>query len=275
MGSNPTPSASGQLVATFDCHETAECGSQPNRGRVAPYRSEVQAVGPFFALFLAGGSVLVEERDRAVVAFAYVHSPTFRAEFDAAHANGSLVVRLASVPPQELLGSGSRGNTAWIDAPRIVRTETHDRYGGSIASRARLSSPLELAARFAHELAHVNELARHGSIRRAPGYRPSRANERLAETEHALAVERQVRAELRAGEQNGGVDAKEVVEALRVGGAHGHGERGRVGDRTAENLGPAAARGFEETADDAAARRRLEHRQLPALVQAHPVPGGR
>jgi hypothetical protein len=161
------------------------------------YRFSVQPITPFFALFLAAGAVLVAERDRAVVAFAYVHSPTFRAEFDTAHSNRSLTVRLVSVSPQELLGSGSRGNTSWLGPPRIIRRATDDSWGGSISSRALLAPPAALASRFAHELAHVNELARHGSIRRVPGYRPSRADERLAETEHALEVERRVLAELR------------------------------------------------------------------------------
>lgn len=181
------------------------------------------AAVPVFALSLAAGGVFVEPRERVLVAFAYRHSPAFRAEFDAATANGDVAVWLGSAAPPELIGAGSRGNTRWHEPPSVIVGGAGRSYRGLIVSRALLAPPLELAARFAHELAHANELARYGSIWRAPGARSAHAGRGLAETENALAVERRVRDELRQAARRRG--PSEGLLAAQTGVERGRADR--------------------------------------------------
>ena len=140
--------------------------------------------------------IWIDVGDRQTVAFAYLHSPTFRQVFDRARANPNIVVRLSSVPPQLLQGRAVLGNTRWMALPEITQRGARVTYLGVIQSRSRVGPLREVAARMAHELAHANELARYGSIRRAPGFRASGSDANLAETEPAIAIGYRVRAEL-------------------------------------------------------------------------------
>ncbi len=138
----------------------------------------------------------MDPKDRETVAFAYLHSPTFRAQFDRARAHPTVAVRLSAVPAQWLDGRSVLGLTRWQEVPQVLRQGPRVRFHGVIVSRARVGPLREVAARMAHELAHVNELARYGDIRNAPGYRISGSDRKFAETEPALAIGNQVRAEL-------------------------------------------------------------------------------
>ena len=146
----------------------------------------------------AASGVWVDGKDRATVAFAYLNSPTFRAEFDRARANPNIAVRLSTVPAQWLDGLSVLGLTRWLELPEVRRYGPRGVFRGVIVSRARIGPLREVAGRLAHELAHVNELARYGDIRNARGYRVSRSDPKFAETEPALAIGEQVRAELQA-----------------------------------------------------------------------------
>lgn len=132
------------------------------------------------------------------MAFAYLHSATFRAQFDRARAHPAVAVRLSAVPAQWLDGRSVLGLTRWQEVPQALRQGPRVHFRGVIVSRARVAALREVAARMAHELAHVNELARYGDIRNAPGYRVSGSDRKFAETEPALAIGDQVRAELAA-----------------------------------------------------------------------------
>jgi hypothetical protein len=142
--------------------------------------------------------IWVEPKDRETVAFAYLHSPTFRAQFDRARAHPAIAVRLSAVPAPWLDGRSVLGLTRWREVPQVLRQGPRVQFHGVIVSRARVGPLREVAARMAHELAHVNELARYGDIRNAPGYRVSGSDRKFAETEPALAIGEQVRAELAA-----------------------------------------------------------------------------
>ena len=140
------------------------------------------------------------------VAFALLHSPTFREQFERARNWPHVTVHLRSVPLRSLIGMRARGNTNWLELPRVIRGVGLDAgrvsHAGTIECRAAIAPRRELAASLAHELAHANELARYGSIRRAPGFRPSGSGSYLAETQPAIEIGRRVTAELKKARRN-------------------------------------------------------------------------
>jgi len=144
----------------------------------------------------ATGTLNVAPKDRDVVAYAYENSPTFRDLYDRLAARRDLTVWLESVPPRALAPASILGRTQWAGAPRVLRTGEQVAFRGQVRCQARIGGKSELASRFAHELAHAEELARYGSILRAPGVRPSADDLAAVETENGLATGAAVLAEL-------------------------------------------------------------------------------
>lgn len=142
------------------------------------------------------GRVLVAPKDRWVVAHAYANSASFREIVDQLRRRSHVLVRLESVPQHEITPASAYGLTRWAELPLVTRLGSRPIFSGVISCRARMAGVRDLAARFAHELAHAEELARYGSISRAPGVRASHDDPRAAETENAIAIGRRVREEL-------------------------------------------------------------------------------
>ncbi len=142
------------------------------------------------------GRILVAPKDRWVVAHAYANSASFREIVDQLRRRSHVLVRLESVPQREITPASAFGLTRWAELPLVTRMGSRPIFSGVISCRARLAGVRELAARFAHELAHAEELARYGSIARAPGVRASHDDPHAAETENAIAIGRRVREEL-------------------------------------------------------------------------------
>lgn len=142
------------------------------------------------------GRLLVAPKDRWVVAHAYANSATFREAVDQLRSRPSVVVRLESVPAWEIAPASAFGVTRWAELPRVTRRGSRPIFAGVVNCRARMAGVRDLAARFAHELAHAEELARYGSIARAPGVRASHDDRSAAETDNAISIGLRVRQEL-------------------------------------------------------------------------------
>jgi len=152
-----------------------------------------------------GPTVVVAQSAREYVAHAYANSASFREQFDLARSNRYVFVKLSV--GRNLRSQTSRGETNWAKgcSKRHIVLADHMRgYSGVIESVARgigreryeAKSKIDVEARLGHELKHVNELAKYGSIVNAPDFREGGVTPRMGETNSALELERAIRDEL-------------------------------------------------------------------------------
>lgn len=157
-----------------------------------------------------GPTVVVAQSAREYVAHAYANSASFRAQLDLARSNRYLFVKLSV--GRNLRSQTSRGETSWAKGTSkrdIVFADHMKVYSGVIESVARgigpdryeAKSKTDVEARLGHELKHVNELAKYGSIANAPDFRGGGVTPRMGETDSATELEKAIRRELASADR--------------------------------------------------------------------------
>jgi RHS repeat-associated protein len=158
--------------------------------------------------------IVANKKDRAIVAYAYAHSASFRVQFDLANRNTNILVMLSSVSPKNniLKGSSSHGNTRWSAIPK---TDGQGHFRGAIESIVPPGPRERMSALYGHELTHANELAQFGDIRKAPGARENPSSPGDWETTDAQKTERDVTDDLRSAGDQSLASEDQLNEAFR------------------------------------------------------------